>query len=92
MNKVFGSKRPILTLNLLAAVKKQNNSILWILAVAFGALAPVLRVLLSGHTLVWRDTSKLFLPIRYLVVEALRDFRLPLWNPVIDNPEGQSYQ
>ncbi|NTW65175.1 MAG: hypothetical protein HGB21_02505 [Nitrospirae bacterium] len=38
-------------------------------------------ILLSGHTLIWRDTSKLFQPIRPLVVEALRSFQLPLWNP-----------
>ncbi len=42
---------------------------------------PLLAVLASGRTLVWRDTGQLFGPVRTLVVEALRDLRLPLWNP-----------
>jgi len=49
--------------------------------IAIGAMSPGLLFLIQGHTLVWRDTSKLFQPIRPLVVEALRNFELPLWNP-----------
>ncbi|MDU0457919.1 MAG: hypothetical protein RW306_04215 [Geobacteraceae bacterium] len=55
--------------------------ITWVGAVAAAALVPALAVLLSGHTLVWRDSSKLFQPVRPLVVDALRNFQLPLWNP-----------
>jgi hypothetical protein len=61
--------------------RTQKTPIIWILAVAGGALLPAILVLISGHTLVWRDTAKLFHPVRPLVVEALRNFRLPLWNP-----------
>jgi hypothetical protein len=53
----------------------------WILIVSGGALIPPLFYLISGHTLVWRDSSKCVEPIRPLVVEALRNFQLPLWNP-----------
>jgi hypothetical protein len=60
---------------------KQKHAILWVSAIAVGAIIPALLVLISGHTLVWRDTSKLFQPVRTLVVEALRNFQLPLWNP-----------
>jgi hypothetical protein len=59
----------------------QGHPILWMSAIAVGALLPALLILLSGHTLVWRDTSKLFQPVRFLVVEALGHFQLPLWNP-----------
>ena len=65
----------------LDATKKHKKSILWISAIAIGSIIPALLVLLSGHTLVWRDTAKLFQPLRTLVVEALRNFQLPLWNP-----------
>ena len=61
--------------------KKQKHSILWVSAIAIGSILPALLVLISGHTLVWRDTSKLFQPVRTLVVEALTNFQLPLWNP-----------
>jgi hypothetical protein len=60
---------------------EQGHPILWVSGIAAGALLPALLILLSGHTLVWRDTSKLFQPVRTLVVEALRNFQLPLWNP-----------
>ncbi len=49
--------------------------------VAAGALLPPVLFLTSGHTLVWRDTAALFEPLRGFIEEALRDFRLPLWNP-----------
>jgi hypothetical protein len=31
--------------------------------------------------IVWFDTGRLYAPERWLVDEALRAFRLPLWNP-----------
>lgn len=59
----------------------KRNFLIWISAVAAGALTPALAMLIAGHTLVWRDSSKLFQPTRPLVVDALRNFQLPLWNP-----------
>lgn len=53
----------------------------WVGPVLAGTLVPLLAVLLSGHTLEWRDTSRIHAPLRGLVVDALRDLRLPLWNP-----------
>ena len=46
-----------------------------------GALLPLLPGLLPGRTLAWRDSALLHGPVRGLVVDALRDGRLPLWNP-----------
>jgi len=59
----------------------KRTFLIWILAVAAAALIPALSILISGYSLVWRDSSKLFQPVRPLVVEALRNFQLPLWNP-----------
>jgi len=59
----------------------KRSFFVWASAVAAGALVPALAILVSGQTLVWRDSSKLFQPTRPLVVEALRNFQLPLWNP-----------
>jgi len=53
----------------------------WPLLAVGGPLLPVLTVLASGRTLVWRDTAKLFAPMRTLITEALRSGELPLWNP-----------
>lgn len=50
-------------------------------AVVAGSVAAPLAFLASGRTLSWRDTASLLGPVRVLVVEALRDLRLPLWNP-----------
>lgn len=66
---------------LLSMLRKQKRLLVWISIVASGALAPAMLFLVSGHSLVWRDTSKLFQPVRSLVVEALQQFQLPLWNP-----------
>jgi hypothetical protein len=60
--------------------KKLNTVILCILA-AFGSIIPGLCYLASGYTIVWRDTAKLFQPMRHLINESLRSFHLPLWNP-----------
>lgn len=49
--------------------------------VVLGTLAPLLVILVSGYTLAWRDTASLFAPVRPLIVQALIQFRLPLWNP-----------
>ncbi len=47
---------------------------------AAGAAAP-LAYILAGYTLEWKDTVRLYAPVRGAVVAALRDLRLPLWNP-----------
>lgn len=44
-------------------------------------LAPLGVHWLDGRTLVWFDTQRLYAPQRWLVDEALRALRLPLWNP-----------
>ncbi len=60
---------------------KRTRQFTWMALIAAGVLLPPVLVLISGHTLVWRDTANLFEPLRGFIVEALRDFRLPLWNP-----------
>src|SRR5512135_1773181 len=72
---------PSLTTNLSLTVQKRKISILWFSVIGAGAILPAAIILASGRTLVWRDTAKLFEPIRLLVVEALGEFHLPLWNP-----------
>ena len=62
-------------------VQKRKKTILWFSVIGAGAILPAAIILASGHTLVWRDTAKLFEPVRFLVVEALGEFHLPLWNP-----------
>jgi hypothetical protein len=50
-------------------------------AAALLAAAVPLAWLLSGRALAWKDTAVLYAPVRGLVVSALRELRLPLWNP-----------
>jgi hypothetical protein len=50
-------------------------------ALACAVLAPLAVHWLAGRTLVWFDTARLYAPQRWLVDEALRALRLPLWNP-----------
>src|SRR5512140_1762139 len=71
---------PLIT-NLLLTVRNRKKSILWLSVIGAGSILPAAIILASGRTLVWRDTAKLFEPIRFLVVEALSEFHLPLWNP-----------
>jgi hypothetical protein len=71
---------PLIT-NLSLIVRKRKISILWFSVIGAGSILPAAIILASGRTLVWRDTAKLFEPIRFLVVEALGEFHLPLWNP-----------
>jgi hypothetical protein len=62
-------------------VLRRLSALRWpFLAAVTAALVPA-AVLLSGHSLAWRDTAQLTGPLRRLVVEALRDLRLPGWNP-----------
>ncbi|GFO70408.1 hypothetical protein GMLC_39870 [Geomonas limicola] len=65
----------------LAAPRTTRSAFLWAAAIVAGVLSPAALYLLSGYTLSWRDTSKLFQPIRPTVVDALRSYHLPLWNP-----------
>jgi hypothetical protein len=50
-------------------------------AITCAVLAPLAAHWIAGRTLVWFDTARLYAPQRWLVDEALRAFRLPLWNP-----------
>jgi hypothetical protein len=49
--------------------------------VVAGTLVPLVPGLLPGRTLAWRDTALLHAPLRAHVVKALRQGRLPLWEP-----------
>jgi len=57
------------------------KKVIWPGLVALGSAAPLVAVLAAGRTLVWGDTAVLFWPVRSLVVDAIREFRMPLWNP-----------
>lgn len=50
---------------------------------AVAVLAPLVAVWVRGQTLAWFDTQQLYAQQRWLVDEALREFRLPLWNPYL---------
>lgn len=63
-----------------AAEPPARAALPWLLLVA-GAILPSVAVLAAGRSLVWGDSAALFAPIRPLVVESLRELRLPLWNP-----------
>src|SRR5512138_3642850 len=53
----------------------------WTAAVVLGVLLAFAPAVVGLRTLSQRDTDLLCAPVRTLVVEALRDGRLPLWNP-----------
>src|SRR5512133_2955674 len=46
-----------------------------------GVLLVFAPAVLGLRTLAQRDTDRIYAPVRMLVVEALRQGRLPLWNP-----------
>jgi hypothetical protein len=52
-----------------------------LLLVGAAAAAVPLSYLVAGYTLEWKDTVLLYAPVRSAIVAALRDLRLPLWNP-----------
>jgi len=54
---------------------------IWAAVTVAGVLLPFAPVVLGLRTLSHRDTQRLYAPVRTLVAEALRDGRLPLWNP-----------
>src|SRR5262245_52796904 len=62
-------------------INRFDQELPWLMLVVSGSIAPLLLVLGFGHTLAWRDTSRLFAPMRSLITESLRAGRLPLWNP-----------
>jgi hypothetical protein len=62
-------------------VPRRANALVWPFLVAIGALAALVPGILPGRTLAWRDSAFLHGPVRILVVEALRNGKLPLWNP-----------
>jgi hypothetical protein len=51
------------------------------LLIAAGTLAPLARVWMAGLTLVHRDQTGQYAPVRWIAGQALREGRLPLWNP-----------
>jgi hypothetical protein len=51
------------------------------MVIACAVVAPLAVHWLSGRTLVWFDTLRLFAPQRWMIDGALRELRLPLWNP-----------
>ena len=53
----------------------------WATGTVAGVLLPFAPAVLGLRTLSFRDTDQLYAPLRTLVVEALREGRLPLWNP-----------
>ena len=53
----------------------------WPLLVSLGVVLPLAWVLVTGHTLVWRDTAQLNAALRPMIVESIRAWRLPAWNP-----------
>jgi len=53
----------------------------WAAVVVLGVLLPFAPAVLGLRSLSFRDTDRIYAPLRTLVVEALRDGRLPLWNP-----------
>jgi Bacterial membrane protein YfhO len=62
-------------------MRRRFAALTWPLLAGLGAVFPLTAVLLAGRTLVWRDTAQLYAPHRGVIVEALRAFRLPAWNP-----------
>ncbi len=52
-----------------------------LLVVGAAAAAVPFAYLVAGYTLEWKDTVVLYAPMRGAIVAALRDLRLPLWNP-----------
>jgi hypothetical protein len=50
---------------------------------AGAVLAPLAAAWFAGQTVVWFDTARLYAPERWIVDEALRALRLPLWNPFV---------
>ncbi len=63
------------------SLRRRPEWLAWALPVAAVILVALGGILATGHTLVTRDTARIHAPLRGLVVEAPRDFRLPLWNP-----------
>jgi len=63
------------------AARESRRGLGAVALIALGLLAPLVRVWISGQTLVYRDSAMLFAPQRWLVGTALRELRLPLWNP-----------
>ncbi|MGB8930031.1 MAG: hypothetical protein WCC48_02145, partial [Anaeromyxobacteraceae bacterium] len=50
---------------------------------ACAVLVPLAFHWIGGHTLAWFDSLRLYAPERWMVEEALRGWRLPLWNPFV---------
>jgi hypothetical protein len=62
---------------------KTKNTKTWIMygIIIIGTLAPLARYWLAGLTLIHRDQTGQYAPLRWMISQALREGRLPLWNP-----------
>ena len=65
------------------------KSVAMYLIISAGTLAPLTWYWSAGLTLIHRDQPTYFAPIRWLAGQALREGRLPLWNPF--NATGMPY-
>ena len=66
------------------APEVKKAAIRWLAVVVLlsvAVVAPFVPWLLDGALLGARDTARLYAPLRSLVVDGLRSFSLPLWNP-----------
>jgi hypothetical protein len=62
-------------------MRPRAHAFVFVLLVGAAAAAPLVAVLGGGHTLVWRDTAKIGASLQRLTGTALRELRLPQWNP-----------
>ncbi len=69
-------------------VGRSRSILVWLLITA-GTIFPYAGIWLSGRTIVHRDTLWMYAPTRWMIGEALRGGRLPLWNPY--NATGMPY-
>jgi hypothetical protein len=61
-------------------VNRRAQAWVWLIVVIVGAVIPLTPGLVPGRTLSWRDSALLQGPVRSLVVEEIRQGRLPVWN------------
>jgi len=60
---------------------KRGAGLAVVVLLPLAVVAPFAPWLLEGRLLGARDTARLYAPLRSLVVNGLRSFSLPLWNP-----------
>lgn len=60
---------------------RRSSGVTWALAPVLGVLLTFAPAVVGLRTLAQRDTDRMYGPFRALVAGALREGRLPLWNP-----------